>query len=209
MSELQRRHENYWGRCWGAALGKQMGAEVRSSRPDSDPPDIDFQIRRSDGTVEMSWGEVAGSYYDGHEASWLWGAHAGNGGRGYWEPDAVMGMRAQNLVVCKRAKYRELVCQRGHGHLLILLHSPLTTRSTRVEAESGIRELLETGPAPNIDPFETVWLGYRLPWTTPEEREDPEHAFRDTPDGDRFNFLKCICYGRGAEAAAATGNWRD
>ena len=191
MSEKQRQHEDYWGRCWAAALGKHMGAEVRSSRPDEDPPDIDFHIRRRDGTVTTSWGEVTGTYYDSNEAGWLWGSVPGNRG-GYREPDAVLGIRARDLVERKRKKYHELVQRRGRGYLQVLLHSPLTTRSTRVEAEEAIRDMLETGPSAEFEPFETVWLGYRLPWTIPEEKEDPKYAFRDVPDGDRFNFLKCI-----------------
>ena len=44
----------------------------------------------------------------------------------------------------------------------------------------------------DLDPFETVWLGYRLPYTTPDEQEDLQYVFRDQTDGERFNFMKCI-----------------
>ena len=60
----------------------------------------------------------------------------------------------------KRKKYLELAQRRGPGHLLVLLHSPLTTRSTRVEAEGYIRELLESAPSLDLDPFETVCAVY-------------------------------------------------
>ena len=46
------------------------------------------------------------------------------------------------------------------------------------------------------NPFETIWLGYRLPFTTPDEQEDPQHAFQDETDAERFNFIKCIWTGR-------------
>ena len=71
---------------------------------------------------------------------------------------------------------------------MVLLHSPLTTRSTRVEAEEAIRGMLETGPSAEFEPFETVWLGYRLPWTIPEEKEDPKYAFRVCRTGIASTF---------------------
>ena len=186
------QHEDYWGRCWAVALERHMEAEIRPARPNKDPPDIDFHIRRRDGSVVTCWGEVTGTYYDSIEARWLWRAETANGGRIYWEPNAVMGSKARELVERKRKKYHELVERRGRGHLLVLLHSPLTSRSTRVNAEEALLDLLKTGSSQDFDPFETVWLGYRLPITSPDEREDPQHAFLDDPDGDRFNFLKCI-----------------
>lgn len=103
-----------------------------------------------------------------------------------------MAARARLLVERKRGKYRELAHRRGAGHLLVLLHSPLTMRSTRLEAEEAMLDVLESERSPNFDPFETVWLGYRLPMTVAEEQEDPRHAFADPTDGERFNFLKCI-----------------
>ena len=188
----KHQHEDYWGRCWAVALERHMDAKVRSARPHEDPPDVDFQIRRRDGTVATCWGEVTGTYYDSNEAKQLWGPEPGIGGGGYWEPDAVMGEKARELVERKRRKYRELVKRRGRGHLLVLLHSPLTTRSTRVNAEEAILDVLETGSNQHFDPFESVWLGYRLPITCPDEQEDPQHAYRDELGGHRLNFLKCI-----------------
>ena len=165
---------------------------MRATRPHEDPPDIDFHIERRDGTDMTSWGEVTGTYYDSTEAKWLWGPDSGDNGGLYFEPDATMATRARDLVERKRDKYERLVRRRGRGHLLVLLHSPLTSRSTRVAAEESIRALMEAEPSPTLDPFETVWLGYRLPITTRAEQEQPQYAFRDAPDGDRFNFLKCI-----------------
>lgn len=193
MSKQQRLHEDYWGMCWAFPLGQHLNAQSRWSRPDEDPPDADFHIRKSDGTKMTVWGEVTGAYYSRSEAKWLWGGRPGNReGGGYWEPDAVLGIKARGLVDRKRKKYLELAQRRGPGHLLILLHSPLTTRSTRAEAERCVRELLESPPSSDLDTFETVWLGYRLPWTTPDEQEDLLYVFRDPTDKKRFNFLKCI-----------------
>ena len=197
MTVEQREHEDYWGRCWAGALGQLMDAEVSSTRPDADPPDVNFRIQRRDGAAITSWGEITGTYYDSNEAKWLWGAEDGNRSRGYVEPDAVMGEGARTLVERKSKKYSDLVRRRGQGHLLVLLHSPSTTRSTRVRAEESILDLLETGPHLELDPFETLWLGYRLPWTIPEEMEDPKYAFLDV-DGGRYNFLKCISNRPGA-----------
>lgn len=194
----QRQHEEYWGRCWTVLLGRYLCAEVQSSRPDNDAHDIEFRIQRSDGTVTTSWGEVTGAYYDNSEAEWLWGPERPGAARGYIEPDARTGMEARDMAARKLGKYRNLADLRGRGHLLVLLHSPLTTRSTRVDAERRIRELLDAETGVAFNPFETVWLGYRLPLTVPEQREDPEHVFHDGKDGERCNFLKCIWSGRGS-----------
>ena len=194
----QRQHEDYWGRCWTVPLGRYLCAEVQCGRPDNDAHDMEFRIQRSDGRVATSWGEVTGAYHDNSDAKWLWGPERPGAARGYIEPDARTGMEARDMAARKLNKYRDLAERRGPGHLLVLLHSPLTTRSTRVEAEERILDLLnvETGVA--FNPFETVWLGYRLPWTVPDQKEDPEHAFHDGEEGDRFNFLKCIWSGRGS-----------
>ena len=180
--------------CWAIPLGKHLNAQVRWSRPDEDPPDAEFHIRKHDGTEMTVWGELTGTYYNSNEAEWLWGAQTGKEkrGGGYWEPDAVLGIKARELVECKSKKYLQLAQRRGPGHLLILLHSPLTSRSTRVEAEGCIRELLQSTPSLNSGPFETVWLGYRLPYTTADEQEDPQYVFQDPTDRERFNFMKCI-----------------
>ena len=55
MSDKQREHEDYWGRCWAVALGQHRQAEMRATRPHEDPPDIDFHIERRDGTDMTSW----------------------------------------------------------------------------------------------------------------------------------------------------------
>ena len=188
----QRQHEDYWGRCWAVPLGQHLAGEVHPSRPSDDPPDINFRIERPDGTVLTSWGEVSGTYYDAAEAKWLWGSESKDAARLYFEPDAMMAACAGDRVARKRGKYESLVRRYGRGHLLVLLHSPLTTRSTRIAAEESILALMESGPPPTFDPFETVWLGYQLGMTTRREQEHPEYAFRDAPDSDRFNFLKCI-----------------
>ena len=171
-------------------LGRHLNAQIRWSRPDEDPPDVDFHVRRHDGTEVTVWGEVTGVYYNRHEAKWLWGDIRRAGG--YWNPDARSGRAARDRVECKLKKCSTLAQRRGRGHLLVLLHSPLTTRSTRVEAERCMRELLVSAPCSDSEPFETVWLGYRLPWTTPHEQEDPQHVFLDQTGAERFNFIKCI-----------------
>ena len=195
MSKKQRQHEKYWGMCWAVALGQHNCAQVQSSVPDEDPPDIDFLIRRFDGTEVTAWGELTGAYYDSGEAKWLWGEDLRNGeGVVYLNPDAILGSKARERVEVKRRKknYQKLVRRRGVGHLLVVLHSPLTTRSTRVNAERCILELLESPESRGVDPFKTVWLGYRLPYTTSDEQEDLQSVFRDPTDGKRFNFMKRI-----------------
>ena len=156
--DLQRRHEDYWAMQWAIPLGQYLNAQIRWSRPDEDPPDAHFHARRHDGTEVMVWGEITGVYLD-EEAKWLWDDEHKRVG-GFWcEPDAVLGIKAREQVERKRKKYLELAQQRGPGHLLVLLLSRLTTRNTRVEVESRLRELLESAPGLDSDPFETMWLG--------------------------------------------------
>lgn len=193
MPAQQRNHEDYWGRCWAVALGRHLNAQVQSSRPAQDPPDVDFAVRWSDGTKTTTWGEMTGAYNDSNEARWLWGGAPGTQqGDVYCEPDAVVALEARALVEQKRQKYSALAQQRGLGHLLVLLHSPLTMRSGRVEAERSIRDLLTSLPLGSANPFETVWLGYRLPFTMASQREDSQYVFRDRAGGGRLNFLKCV-----------------
>ena len=189
--DKKRDHEDYWGMRWAIPFGRHINAEVRWSRPEEDPPDADFHIRKRDGSETTTWGEVTGAYHDSDEAKLLWAAGPGKG-EVYEEPDKVAGIRARELVEKKRRnkQYQELARRRGLGHLLVLLHSPLTTRSARVEAERCIRELLEGAPSLGSRPFETVWLGYHLPITSPDEREDPQYVFRAS--GGRLNFMRCI-----------------
>ena len=187
--QLQRQHEKYWGKWWAVALAQRLNARIQSNRPNQDPPDVDFHIRKEDGTEIKAWGEVTGVYYDSDEAKWLWGSGPEDQqGKGYLEPDAVVGAKAVELVENKRSKYSALVKRQGRGHLLVVLHHPLTTRGTRVEAERRIRDLL-CGTPRESEPFETVWLGYRLPWTTEDEKEDSQYVFQDH---ERFNFMKCV-----------------
>ena len=144
--------------------------------------------------MEMStWGEVTGAYYDNREAEGLWkGEPVSRPFPGYVGPDETIAARAGKEFGKKRAKYATLAEQHGKGHLLIVLPSPLTTRSTRVEAEKRIRERLRHHDYVGPGPFETIWIGYELPCTSPEEKEDPKFAFRDPTADGRFNFLKRI-----------------
>ena len=71
---------------------------------------------------------------------------------------------------------------------MVVLHHPLTTRSTRVEAERRLRKS-QFSACCELNSFETIWLGYRLPYTTEDEQEDPRHVFHDH---DRLNFMKCV-----------------
>ena len=192
MPTQKRDHEDYWGRCWAVALGRHLNAQVQSSLPTQDPPDVDFAVRSPDGTGTNTWGELTGAYYDSDEGKWLWGSSLGTQhGVANREPDAVVAHEARALVERKRQKYSALVQQRGKGHLLVLLHSPLVTRATRVATEFSIRDALASTPGGHADPFESVWLGYRLPITVESEQEDPQHVFRAPTSGGRLNFLKC------------------
>ncbi len=193
MAKRQRDHEDYWGRCWAVALGRHLNAHVQSSLPAQDPPDVDFTVQMSKGTATTTWGEVTGAYYDSDEAKWLWGgAHGTNPMGVYSEPDALVAFQASMLLERKRQKYSALVQQRGKGQLMILLHSPLTTRSTRVAAEASMLDSLAIPVSGHVEPFESVWLGYRLPITLPSETEDANHVYRDPTGAERLNFMKCI-----------------
>ena len=136
---------------------------------------------------------MTGAYNDANEAKWLSGGAPGTKqGDVYCEPDAVVALEARALVEQKRQKYSALVQQRGLGHLLVLLHSPLTMRSSTVEAQRSIRNLLNSLPLGSVNPFETVWLGYHLPWVLESEEEDPQYVFRDRAGGGWLNFFKCV-----------------
>lgn len=189
---MKRQNEEYWGCCWAVPLGRHMEAEVSSTRPNGDSHDIEFRIQQRDGTVNTSWGEITAGYINDDEPKWWWSKTPKDAGQAYHEPDAVIGAKARDCVERKRRKYCELVRQRGRGHLLVVLRSPLTSRGARIEAENAIQDVLETEPRPECDPFNTVWLGYWLPDTSPEEEEDPKYAFREAPNSERFNFFKCI-----------------
>lgn len=191
-SKLQRQHEEYWGRCWAVALAQHFHAEVRWARPNQDPPDCSFHVTHQDGRVMTCWGEITGAYNSPNDAEWLWDIESTSGDREYLNPDSDMAESAQGSVERKLEKYGDLVQHRGRGHLLVLLLSPLTTRSTRASAEQSILDLLQSHAHSISGPFETIWLAYNLPYTSLEESENPKHAFRESSDSHRFNFIKCI-----------------
>ena len=181
--QLQRQHEEYWRRCWAVALGQRLNAQVQSNRPHQDPPNVNFRIRKDDGTENETWGEITGVYYDGDEAEWMWAAGPeSQQGRTYFEPDAVVAAKAAEPVEGKRSKYFELVRHRGRGHLLVVLNHPLTTRLTRVAAERAIGKMLGGNPRES-EPFEAVSVGYRAGYGT----EDQQYVLRDD---ERSNFTK-------------------
>ena len=174
-------------------MGQHLDSEVQASTPTQDPPDVEFTVRRPDGSAATTWGEVTGTYLDSREAKLLWGRGPRSGqGEVYCEPDRVAALRASALVERKRRIYDSVVQQRGRGHLLVVLHSPLTTRRTRVGAERSIQEVLNQPARRHADPFDTVWLGYRLPYTVASEQEDEQHVYRAPMDEERRNFMKCI-----------------
>ena len=193
MPRQQRAHEDYWRQCWEIPLGQHLNAKVQSTLAAQDPPDFEFEVHWPDETTTRTWGELTGAYYSASEAKWLWGAVPGpTQGAAYVEPDAVVALEALTLVEKKSQQYSDLVRRDGKGHLLVLLHSPLTTRSTRVAAESAICDALNSSVSGRPGPFESVWLGYRLGFTSPSEQEEEKYVFRDPTGGDRLDFLKCI-----------------
>ena len=143
----------------------------------------------------ITWGEVTCAYYDNREAERLWKSESVSWSSPsylYAGPDKTIAAFAEEVFEKKRGKYVELVEQHGRGHLLVVLLSPFTTRSTRVDAEERIRDQLRHQERTGSGQFETVWLGYELPGTSPDEQEDPEYAFRDQTTDGRVNFLKRI-----------------
>lgn len=193
---IQQQHEGYWIERWAEVLGQRMmNALVRVRRPESDPPDAWFHVSKENRTEMITWGEVTCAYYDNREAEDLWkgeSASWSSPGNLYAGPDETIAAFAEEVFEKKRGKYVKLVEQYGRGHLLVVLISPFSTRSTRVNAEERIREQLRHQERAGSGQFETAWLGYELPWTSPDEQEDPEYAFQDPTPVGRFNFLKCI-----------------
>jgi len=140
-----------------------------------------------------TWGEVTNAYYDNREAEGLWKGESGSRPfPGYVGPDETIAARAEEELEKKLEKYGTLAERYGRGHLLIVLASPFATRSTRAKAEERIGERLRRQNGSGSGPFETIWLGYKLPWTSRDEQEDPKYAFRDPSADSRFNFLKCV-----------------
>ena len=193
MPRQQRAHEDYWRQCWEIPLGRHLKAKVQSTLAAPDPPDFEFEVLWPDATTTRTWGELTGAYYSASEAKWLWGTvPASTHDAVYVEPDAAVALEARTQVEKKSQKYSDLVRRAGKGHLLVLLHSPLTTRSTRVAAETAICDALNSSVSGRTGPFASVWLGYCLGFTSPSEQEDPKYVFRDPTGGDRLDFLKCI-----------------
>ena len=138
----QIRHEDNWAKCWVAPLGKFLNAQdVRTSRPNdvATPPDATFHVRHSDGNETTTWGEITDVYYDETEARLLWSGTSKGKPRIYTEPDAQTADEAEKRVERKLKKYPALVSEQGRGHLLLVISSPLTTRSTWTEMESRRR----------------------------------------------------------------------
>ena len=189
----QRQQEDHWTARWAEPMRLYLNAQsVREKRPSEDPPDVEFHVVLGDGSETKTWGEVTGTYYSSEDASWLWDRKPDPRGRTYVEPDATM---AENAVACVRRKiekYDSLVKERGLGHLLVLLLNPLTTRSTRVKVEESILRMLHERVSADLGPFKSIWLGYHLPETSPDEQEKRQYAFLDEKNGRQFNFMKCI-----------------
>ncbi len=118
--------------CWAIPFGQRINAQVRWSRPDEDPPDVDFHIRRRDGTEMTVWGEVTGAYYNSKEAKWLWGAalemgkevDIGNPMRS-WEskPESWSKASARSIWNWHRVMSRHLL-KVSDGSSLLRRHSP-------------------------------------------------------------------------------------
>ena len=189
--DLQRRHEEYWAKCWVEPLRKFLRAEkIQASHLPHDPPDVEFCIWNLNGHTENTWGEITATYYHNYEAKWLWDHRATNSSMFYVGPDENIAVSAVARVKDKISKYDELVGMRGKGHLLVLLNSPMTTHSTRAISEKRILNLL--GRQCTDLPFQSLWLAYRLPETTEDETEDPQFAFSDESGSGRRNLFKCI-----------------
>lgn len=188
--EKQRQHEDYWANCWQVPLCRYLGAhKVQASRPRHDVPDVDFHVWHPDGRETTTWGEVTGAYFSHGEAQWLWDTESADSSMEYFQPDERIGVAAVQRVSRKLEKYSDLVGERGKGHLLVVLNSPLTMRSTRKEAERGVLNFLTTKTS-DARPFRYFWLAYRLPETSLDEMEDLPFVFPD--NAGQPNFFKRI-----------------
>ena len=186
----QMQHEDYWANCWEVPMCQYLGAHtVQASRPRHDPPDVHFHILHPDGRETSTWGEVTGAYYGPRDAEWLWADEPKGGFRDYDQPDESIAAAVIERVSKKLLKYSDLVKNRGKGNLLVVLNSPLTTRSTRVEAERGVLKSL-SNKSFDAAPFQSIWLAYRLPETSLDEMENPPFVFADKC-GEHV-FFKCI-----------------
>ena len=188
--DKQMQHEDYWANCWEVPMCKYLRAQkVLASRPRRDPPDVHFHVLHPDGLETSTWGEVTGAYYGPRDAEWLWDDESEGGFRDYDQPDERIAAAVIERVSQKLLKYSDLQKSRGKGNLLVVLNSPLTTRSTRVEAEHGVLKSLPNRSS-DVTPFQSIWLAYRLPETSLDEMEDPPFVFADKY-GDHV-FFKCI-----------------
>ena len=151
----QRQHEDYWASCWAVALGRHLAAEVHTSRPSVDPPDVEFPIERPEGTAVTSWGELTGTYYDSADARSLWGS-ASKGGPGlYWAPDAVMGARAPEPrpePVSSPPHHRQHPRQRIPMHRRVDYYPYVVTRTISLRLHAAPRDGLGASTTPGTNP---------------------------------------------------------
>ena len=170
-----------------------MNGKVRVCQPKSGKADAVFYVSKRDGTEARSWGEVTCIYYDNQEAEYLWGGQPRSRPiPAFCGSDKTIADKAAGAVQIKYNKYKAWAQQYGIGHLLVVLMHRLTTRSTRVETENSIRDLLRSPGLADSGTFESVWLAYQLPETVPSEGEPLEYVFPDPTSGVRRNFFKCI-----------------
>ena len=191
-SDFQRQHEKFWWQHWATPFANSLDAVHCSANPGADPPDVEFSLELRDQSRLESWGELTGTYAGSIEAAYLWDETPPYSGLLYSEPDESIVEHTVTTVAKKLLKYQDLVQSRGHGHLLVLLNSPLTTRTVRRKAEKKILPLLVQADQGQSNPFASVWLAYRLGQTSYEEMEKPQYAFPVSGERDRFNFFKRI-----------------
>ena len=191
---IQQLHEDYWSERWAEALGRDlMNGQVRVCQPESDKPDAVFCLSKRDGTEARTWGEVTCIYYDNQEAEYLWGGQPRSRPTpAFSGSDKTIADKAAKAVRVKYNKFKTWAQQYGIGHLLVVLMHRLTTRSTRVETENSIHDLLRSPGLTDSGTFQSVWLAYHLPEMVPSEREALEYVFPDPTSGGRRNFFKCI-----------------
>ncbi|MCY4128260.1 MAG: hypothetical protein OXG15_03330 [Gammaproteobacteria bacterium] len=179
---------------WSVPFKDFVGVNQCSTGPGSDPPDVEFFITTNDGSKLHTWGEITGTYAGSIEAEYLWADSPKSSGLIYSGPDDSIALHTANAVAKKLQKYQDLVHARGLGHLLVVLNSPLTSRTPRQMAEDKTIPLLVRASEYARSPFASVWFGYRLGQTSQDEMEDEKHVFPVVGLRSRFNFFKCIWY---------------
>ena len=192
MPSQQQKHliEDYLAECWQKPICRYFQArEVRGTRPNTDPPDVDFHVIHRDGRKTVTWGEITCTFYNNEEAKFIRGEETDDSWFYYHQPDKLIGEFVANILESKLKKYSALEKTRGKGHLLIFLNSPLTTRTTRILAGLSVSEAIRNDRTSNF-PFESVWLSYRLPQTSKNEMELPSLCFRDKQG--LLNFFKPV-----------------